>query len=131
MSLQDNVLQAIANAAIAGAVVGALRGQESELSKARRLGLQIGKTGQFNSLDDLMEYSRDMSSPIYHNYAGTSALDWLKTAAGIGALSVTGRPILTVAGGMYLADKQREKDIRSRVFKDSFVSNLGKPSNYE
>lgn len=121
----DNLLQVLTNAAIAGAIVGAFRGQEKELSKARRLGLQLANSGQFDNLEQLMDYSEGMGSPIYYNYAGTNALDWLKTAAGIGALAVTRRPVLTLAGGMYLADKQREKDARSRVFKESFVSNLG------
>jgi len=123
--ISDSIINALTNAAIAGAVVGSLRGQERELSKARRLGLQLGQSRQFDSLDHLMSYSQDMGSPIYSNYAGTNALDWLKTAAGLGLLTVTRRPILTVAGGMYLADRQREKNARARVFKESFSSNIG------
>lgn len=121
----DALYTALSNAAIAGAVVGALRGQESELSKARRLGLQLANSDQFDSLDHLMTYSKDMDSPIYYNYAGTNALDWLKTAVGTGMLAATKKPIVSLAGGMYLLDRQFEKDARGRVFRESFVSNLG------
>lgn len=118
------ILDALSKTAIAGAIVGTLRGQDREEGIAQRRGLQLGKSGQFQSYDQLMDYARETGSPIHKQYAGTNALDWLRTAAILGLLSTTGRPGLAIAGGMQGLDWQFEKAARAKAFQEAFEANL-------
>jgi hypothetical protein len=118
-----NTLEAILTG---GAILGTLRGQDKRLTEARRHGLQLAKHGGFSSYDEMMAYAQAHDAPIAHRYAGTQALDWLKTAALSGALVATGRPILATAGMMQVYDWQREKAARGEAFKKAFENNLPK-----
>lgn len=120
----NTILDALTKTAIAGAIVGTLRGQDREEGIAQRRGLQLGKSGQFQDYDQLMDYARETGSPIHKQYAGTNAMDWLKTAAMLGLLSTTGRPGLAIAGGMQAMDWQFEKAARSKAFQEAFEANL-------
>lgn len=103
---------------------GAIRSDDRELRVAQGRGIQMGQSGYFNDYDSMMAHAAENNTPIHKRYAGTDAMDWLKTAGLIGGSVFTGSPLITLGTVAWALDKQKEKEARAQQFKRYFEENL-------